>query len=796
MAINPLANVLQYPQPEQPVMPEGLEVELDGQGNPVPRMESGALVSELQDGSAIIDLNPQPEGKGKSDKFNANLADELEDTELAQIASDLLQGIQSDDDSRQEWLSTHAEGIKLLGLVIEDNRGDAGTGSAPLEGMSTARHPLLLEAVLAGQATARGELLPASGPVKVRDDRPNKPPGIGHNGGPPFASPMAGAPAVPPMPPMASGAPAPMPPSLANYPSVPGALPPPVSAAPAGVPQLQPGEAAEGRDALADALEKDFNHYLTAVAQEYYPDTDRLLFAVFFGGLGIKKVYNCPLRRRPVSESIAMEDFIVSNALTDLSNASRITHKIKMRQSVMKRMQILGVYRNIELGEPANSSSANPVDQAKAAIAGVQPPQNPKDADFELYECYCELHVESDTKAPDKFKKKSLALPYRVTIEKDSQKILEIRRNWKENDEQCLPKEFFVEFPYDKAFGFYGIGLLHILGNTTKTLTAVWREFIDNGMFANFPGFIFAKGAGRQLTNQFRVAPGGGIGLDTGLARIQDAAMPLPYRDLGPSFSAFIQRVEEMASRLGGTANIAIGEGKQDAPVGTTLALIEQATKPIGAVLKRLHSAQSKEFQLMKERFRDDPEAFWRFNRRPAMPWQKDQFIKALEDFDFVPVSDPNNPTKMHRQAKSAALQQIAMAAPGLLDPKKVWRRIAESMEISDPDDLLAPPQPPGPQMSPADQAKFAQVHGKLQGDQVKAQADIERVRIQQQGDVAELQLRRQIALIEQETERLRLASNIAMHSDKIESTREALLLKLASEQARAHTEATQETKP
>jgi uncharacterized protein YdaU (DUF1376 family) len=658
--------------------------------------------------------------------------------------------------------------------------------------MCNARHPLLLEAVLSGQATARGELLPAAGPVKVRDDRPNKPKGIGlgHNGGPPLDAAPAPMPPMPPGQPMAGGAAAPIPPNVFP-PALAGVAPSPLAggAGPAGVlpPPIQPGLAApeQPRDELADALEKDFNHYLTTTAQEYYPDTDRLLFSVFFGGLGIKKVYNCPIRRRPVSESVAMEDFIVSNALSDLSNAARITHRIKMRPSTLKRMQLLDVYLDVQLGTPTQSTTPNAVDQAKAEVAGVQAQvQDPKDADFELYECYCELDL--DAYAPPKFKGKSLALPYRVTLEKDSQKILEIRRNWREEDQQCLPKEYFVEFPYDKAFGFYGIGLLHILGNTTKTLTAAWRELIDSGMFASFPGFLYAKGAGRQLTNQFRVPPGGGVGLDVGLQRLQDAVMPLPYKDLGPSFVAFIQHVEELGQRLGGTANISVGEGKQDAPVGTTLALIEQATKPIGAVLKRLHASQSKEFQLLKDRFRDDPEAFWRFNRRPRMAWEKEQFVKALEDFDFVPVSDPNNPTKMHRAAKSAWLQQAAMAAPGLLDPQKTFKRIASNMEIDDPDELLMPPAAAqAPQPTPADQAKLAQVQGKLQSDQMRSQADIEKVRIQQQGDLAELQLRREIAMINQDTERLKLASNIAMHADKTEAAREALTMKIGSEQAK-----------
>lgn len=763
MPLTPLSNILRRPEPEAQALPPELALDLDESGLPLERMEGTAKVTELPDGAAMVDLSPVREQKGNKPRHDANLSDQIDDGELNKIASDLIQGIEQDDASRSEWLTTHADGLKLLGLTVEDSRSDAGSSGAPLEGMSQVRHPLLLDAVLFFQATARGELLPAAGPVKVRDDRPQKPM-MGHNGGPPLP-PMGNAPVPPGAPPM-------MPPM--------GAAPPPTMPPMPAPPMPEQGAP---RDGLADALERDFNHYLTTTAQEYYPDTYRMLFTVGFGGQGIKKVYNCPLRRRPVSESVPMEDFIVSNALTDLGNAARITHKIKMRPSVLRRMQLLGVYRDIELGAPQPEGQNNQITQAKAEIVGVQAtPQDPRDNDHELYECYCELEL--DQFAPKKFKGKGLALPYRVTIELTSRKILDIRRNWKEDDEECLPREYFVEFSYDKAFGFYGIGLLHILGNTTKTLTAAWRELIDSGMYANFPGFLYAKGAGRQLTNQFRVPPGGGVGLDVGLQRLQDAVMPLPYKDLGPAFVAFIQRVEELGQRVGGIANTSVGEGRADAPVGTTLALIEQSTKPIGAVLKGLHASQSKEFQLLKERFRDDPEAFWRFNKRPTLQWEKEQFTTALSDYDMVPVSDPNNPTKMHRAAKAQTLVQMATAAPGLLDPKKVFVRAADELQIENPEELLATTVPP--QQGQADQGKLAQAQAKLEGDRLRADAELKSTMAQQQGDLAELQVRREIALINQDTERLRLAATIAMHSDKAEAAERMMSMKLGAEMVRA----------
>lgn len=750
MVFNP-PTILPFPPANGSPLPPPADVDLPDPDQPITTRDGATLKIELGDGSAVIDFNPGQGDKPKSDRFNANLALEMDDAELSKISSDLLAGIQSDEDSRTDQLAQLAKGIELLGFVVEQSRTDNATSTSPVEDMSTVRHPLLADACINFNATARGELLPASGPVKVRDDRPSTPIGLGHNGGPPLeALPAATSPQL------ALGA-------------IPGGVSPPAGAQP--------------RDQLADALEKDMNHYLTTTASEYYPDTDQMTFRVGFGGWGIKKVYNCPLRRRPVSESINTDDFIVSNSATDLGNAARKTHRIKMRHSTLRRMQILGVYRDDKIGEPElPDNQQNPVKEAISQITGIQPMvQDRKDANHELDECYCELDL--DKFAPTQFKNKGLPLPYRVTIERSSKKIFELRRNWKEDDKECREREYFVEFWFIKAFGFYGVGLLHILGNTTKALTSIWRELIDAGSFANFPGFLYAKGAGRQLTNQFRVGPGQGVGLDIGLQKLSDVVMALPYKDVSQAFSAFATHIEQLGMKLGGTAQIAVGEGRQDAPVGTTLALIEQATKPTSAVIKRLYSSQAKEMQLLKERFREDPEAFWRFNSRPAMKWQKDQFLKALDDFELVPVSDPNNPTHLHRAAKSEWVKQAAIAAgPGVVDPRKAFIRSAQYVEVDDAEDLLAAPLPP--QQPPVDPAKMADIAAK----QEKTKTDAASAALKVQSDITQAQMAHtaRMAEISAETdlERMRLAQTMLIHSDKAEQVDRILHTKLASEHA------------
>ena len=545
------------------------------------------------------------------------------------------------------------------------------------------------------------------------------------------------------------------------------------------------------QDQLAEALERDFNHYLTAVAKEYYPDTDRMFFMLGFGGTAFKKVYFCPLRNRPVSESIDADELIVNNQATDLDNARRITHRIKMRPSVVKRMQIIGAYRDVDLGQP-QPTQPDAVQLEKNQQQGVQSDvKSAEDRDREIYECYCELDIKGFEHKMGR-EPSGLEVPYRVTIDVSSRQILSVNRNYEE-DEQDLPeaKKVFVKYTFVPGMGFYDIGLLHILGNTTNALTAAWRELLDAGMYSNFPGFLYAKAAGRQNSNIFRVPPGGGAQIDTMGMPINQAVMPLPYKEPSAGLMNFAENISQYGQRVGGTAEMAVGEGRQDAPVGTTLAIIEQAQKLLNAVHKRMHSAQSEEFQLLAQCFKDHPESFWMRNKKPNFPQDESIFRNALENFMLVPQADPNTASHIQRVMKVTALIQLAQMQPQLYNIPEVNREALQILGWADASSLLnqnptATPPSPEAQAKMADaqakqtmaQAKMMEAHAKIQdGNNGTAPDPTKQAEIQVKADeIDQRRLDAQLDAINRKRDResrerlatLKLAENLAKNPQGI----------------------------
>jgi len=481
------------------------------------------------------------------------------------------------------------------------------------------------------------------------------------------------------------------------------------------------------RDQMADAFEKDFNHYLTSTATEYYPDTDRMFLLLGFGGTSFKKVYFCPLRNRPVSESVDADDLIVNNAATDLSNARRVTHRVYLKPSTVKRLQILGVYRDVELSTPV-LTSPDSVQEAKAAQQGISTESlNPDDRDREIYEVYCELDIPG-FEHKYKGKPSGLEIPYRVTIDVSSRQILSIVRNYDEDtSEMPETRKTFVKYTFVPGFGFYDIGLLHVLGNTTNAVTAAWRELLDAGMYANFPGFLISDTGSRQNTNIFRIPPGGAAQVKTGGQPISQAVMPLPYKEPSAALMSLTENIASTGMRLGGTSEMQVGEGRADAPVGTTLAMIEQATKVLNSVHKRMHAAQAEEFSLLRDCFREHPESFWERNRKPTVDWNPQLLLAALDDVELVPQADPNTASHAQRVMKIMALKQLQAASPGLYDAVAVDKAALRAIGWSNPEQFLKPEaernQMPPEIIKGIEDIKIAKQ--KADADTMRAQADM-----------------------------------------------------------------------
>lgn len=546
------------------------------------------------------------------------------------------------------------------------------------------------------------------------------------------------------------------------------------------------GEQTEETNQIAQDFERDLNHYLTSVATEFYPDTDRMLFYLGYGGTTYKKVYRCPVRQRPVSEAVYLPDLIVSNEATDLQNATRVTHSIQMPRIKVQELMIAGFYRDVDLMPP--SPESDPIKLKERSIEGRQPASGarPEDLPRTIYECYTYILPET-LGIPEPGAPKGLPLPYRVSIDKDSMVALEIRRAWKPDDENFRKRRFFVKFGLVPGFGFLDLGYLHLLGNQTKALTALWRIMIDAGMFASFPGGVKLKGS-RASTNEVAPGPGEWVDYDVPAAPgmdIRQLMMPMPYKDVSPVLLQFSEIIGQDAMRMAGAVELEVGEGRSNVPVGTMLAMVEQQTQTMAAVHKRLHTAQAEELELLREVFAANPQDLSRFAKNPARQWEVAQ---EFMDLDLVPASDPNIPAQIHRIMQATALSTLAQQNPTLYDQMKVQKRLLRTIGISDADDLLIAPQPQGAPQGPnplqllaqqqagETQARLAETEVKKQEIAVKAQTEqreaaesiVEGQQHQRETEAemadsaAERASREKIAQLQIEADREKLAADIA----------------------------------
>jgi hypothetical protein len=540
-------------------------------------------------------------------------------------------------------------------------------------------------------------------------------------------------------------------------------------------------------DAMAQAFEADMNAYLTSGAPEYYPDTDRGLFGLFYSGNMFKKVYMHPLRRRPVSETVGIEDLIVSEDATDLETAIRVTHRSEMSDVMVRRMQKFADWIDEPLGTA--QPSMDPAKMAQGRIAGLSGIMaRPQDVPHEIYEVTADLDLGEYgldlPKTPD------LPVSYIVTLDKQSSKVLAVRRGWRDGDEQFKRRQRFVHYGMVPGFNFLCLGFMHLLGNQTKALRGIWRLLVTSGMYANAPGGMKAKGV-RMGTSDIRPGPGEWPDIDIGsFDDIRKALMPMPYKDVSPAFMQLAEAIGQDANRMAGMAETQVGEGIQNVPVGTMMSMIEISTQTMSAVHKRLHRSQARELQLIKDCFAENPEAL------AALPNAAHAWSKADEfaNFNLLPASDPNVPSQIHRIQLATALVTVAGQNPDLYDRTAVHLRAWRTIGVNDADAFVLPQpaQPPGGPAGPAPpdpligQARMAEAQAKIAAvkqDGIDIQRKAAEAQIDSQHRTQELQ---QQAQNDQMTMQSR--AQIARDQTGIEATR------LQIEQARLAAEHVRDT--
>jgi len=429
---------------------------------------------------------------------------------------------------------------------------------------------------------------------------------------------------------------------------------------------------------------KEFmNYQITEVMQEYDPEMDSLLFYLPLAGSAFKKVYYDNLLGRATSRLVKAEDLVVAYETTDLETSPRFTHVISMTGNDLKKLQMNGTYRDVQIGEAGVDLEYNEAKEKIDELQGIQPPL----ADYNEYSVL-ELHVNLELPDIDNY---GFAVPYIVTILEDSDEILSIRRNWEQGDELFRKKEYFVHYKFLPGLGFYGFGLIHMIGGLTKSATSILRQLIDAGTLSNLPAGFKARGMRVQGEDE-PLRPGEFRDVDVPGGTIRDALMPLPYKEPSNVLTQLLGVIIDSGRRFASIADMQVGDiGSQQLPVGTTVAMLERGTKVMSAIHKRLHFAQKKEFRLLAKIFsRSLP---------PVYPYDVPGASREIKATDFddrvdiIPVSDPNIFSMAQRVMLAQQELQMAQAAPQIHDLREAYKRMYEALEVKDIDGILPPVQ-------------------------------------------------------------------------------------------------------
>jgi hypothetical protein len=543
----------------------------------------------------------------KSDDFDANLADEMDEGELQKLASDLVEMIDADIGSRKEWVEMYVKGLDVLGMKYEER-------TEPWLGACGVFSTVLTEAAVRFQSETIIETFPAAGPVKTE---------------------IIGA-----------------------------------------IDRL--------KEEAAERVREDMNYQLTEVMSEYRPEHEKMLYSLGLAGSAFKKVYFDPSLNRQIAVFIPAEDIIIPYGASSLKTSDRVAHIMRKTKNDMKKLQVAGFYRDVELGEPQVIHTD--IEKKKAEDQGFTL------TDDDRYQIL-EIHVDYDL--PGYEDEDEIALPYVVTIDRGTNKVLAIRRNWNPDDKRKLKRDHFVQYTYIPGFGAYGLGLIHLIGGYARAGTSIIRQLVDAGTLANLPGGLKARGL-RIKGDDTPINPGEFRDVDVPSGAVKDNIMMLPYKEPSQVLLALLNQITDEGKRLGSIADMNISDMSANAPVGTTLALLERQLKTMSAVQARVHYSMKQEFKLLRDIIRDYTPDQYSFD-----PSSGDRMAKQ-EDYDMVdviPVSDPNSATMAQRIMQYQAVMQLAQQAPQIYDLPILHRQMIEVLGVKNAEKLV----PTDDDMTPRD---------------------------------------------------------------------------------------------
>ena len=581
-----------------------------------PQMDQNPEVEiEIEDPEAVDihagDMHIHLGQTGEGDDFSANLAEDMDEGALTELAGDLIGEFEEDISSRKDWIQTYVDGLELLGMKVEDR-------TEPWPGACGIYHPLLSEAVVRFQAETMMETFPAAGPVRT---------------------------------------------------------------------EIVGLETPEKKEAAA-RVEADMNYQLTDVMVEYRPEHERMLWGLGLAGNAFKKVYYDPSLGRQVSMYIPADDVVVPYGASSLECAERVTHVMRKTENELHKLQSAGFYRDVDLPEPSDT-----LDDVEKAIAERMGFRASTDERYKMLEMHVDLEIRDDPYAEEE----GIALPYVVTLEKQTQTVLAIRRNWDPDDKLKRKRNHFVHYSYVPGFGFYAFGLIHLVGAFAKSSTSLIRQLVDAGTLSNLPGGFKTKGL-RVKGDDTPISPAEWRDVDVASGTMRDNIMPLPYKEPSQTLYQLLNTIVEEGRRFASAADLQASDMSAQAPVGTTLAILERQLKTTSAIQARIHYAQKQEFKLLKIIIRDYTPDEYSYE-----PIEGSRKAKKA-DYDqvaVIPVSDPNAATMAQKIVQYQAVLQLAQGAPQLYDLPYLHRQMLEVLGIKNAEKLV--PLKDGDDMKPRD---------------------------------------------------------------------------------------------